>query len=91
MKLRYKTSWKPLTNLRTQQIKIAPCHLAGRSKNRSSLWGHMLRDVFLVKIMHGKEDGLVDVNIQLQSYNMVLNAMMAPPRTTKCAKLKIQE
>jgi hypothetical protein len=44
-----------------------------RSKSLASLWGGVLRGVFLLKLKNGEEDGLKDVDVRLKRHNMALN------------------
>jgi hypothetical protein len=43
------------------------------SKNRTSLWGGVLRGVFLLRLTNEKEDGLENVNVLFKRHNMALN------------------
>lgn len=63
-KMEMQRGYKLGTNLHTHQIKIAFRHFPGkRSKNRAWVRGHVLSGVFLVGLMHGKENGLIDVDV----------------------------
>ena len=48
------------------------CHFPGK-KSSDPERCYVLRGVFLLGLTHREEDGLVDVNIGLQCYNMAMN------------------
>jgi hypothetical protein len=72
-----------------KKIEIPFCHFPGRrSKNGPPLWGNLLGGVLLLRLTHGEDEKLEDVDVRLEHHNMALNGAASNDKTPYNIKKK---